>query len=146
MLKCTICKEQITTPKDSIGTGYGTDAHNHKICYNCIGALDYRKLLKMKPGDKTTLYHTREPAEKNGCYNWYVSNWPGTFKHHCVGHVGNHNIAGTRYDLWFALRDRKTGYTIRDPKTGTPKHCFHGVRYGDITEICHIRKIKPENY
>jgi hypothetical protein len=56
-----------------------------------------------------------------------LSNWPGTFKIqlHYI-RIGRHNMAGKRYDVWF-------DYAGND---------FHGVTYGDFTQICHIKRIK----
>lgn len=65
-----------------------------------------------------------EEMRKNGKYD-YVS-WPGTLKIKCHVRTGRHNIAGTRYDVWFTFNGKN----------------FYGVTYGDKTQICHIRRIK----
>lgn len=133
MERCFICGKQ---PKhDGIGTGYGYDAHGHKLCYRCIGILDKRRLERMSLGQRTDLYITKKT--KGDISNYYVSNWPGTFKHHAI-HLsdGRHNIAGIQRHYWFCIRSNESN----DGKT----HAFHGVCFGDNTEILHCRKVKFE--
>jgi hypothetical protein len=57
-----------------------------------------------------------------------VSNWPGSLKFQTGPvKVGRHNMAGKRYDVWFRGPDGKD---------------WHGVQYGENTQLCHCRRIK----
>jgi len=113
---CSVCKQTKPAQKSG-GTGYATKRNNHKICYECCGKQDKKYLKEMKPGEKWWLYLSKDK----------ITNWPGTLSikiNHQV--TGNHNIAGNRYDVWFNLGSDN----------------FHGVQYGDYTQVCHIRKLK----
>lgn len=92
-----------------------------KFATPAAGELDKQQLLNAKPGDKFCFYLT---VDGEGGY--YVTNWPGSFKIKVCLHVGSHNLAGSRYDFWFEFGNHK----------------FHGVRYGNNTEIAHIRCLK----
>lgn len=92
-----------------------------KVCYACCGELDKQKLLDANPGDKFYMYLTG-----NIQYGYYVSNWPGSFKIRVYPRKGRHNIAGVRYDFWFYLGN----------------NAFHGVQYGDNTQVAHICCLK----
>ena len=59
--------------------------------------------------------------------NGEVMNWPGTLRFPAHVRKGRHNIAGSRYDVWFAGPD---GFQ------------WHGVQYGDNTQICHCKRTK----
>jgi hypothetical protein len=61
-----------------------------------------------------------------GCGTGY-GYWPGTLKIRCGVRTGRHNIAGKRYDVWFVGPDGKN---------------WHGVTYGDNTQICRVRRLK----
>jgi hypothetical protein len=114
--KCYVCKEtkEVTT---GITTGYGYDKHNHKVCFECCGENDKKELTNLKPGQKFFLYLTGNK----------LTNWPGTLEINNL-HVrkGHHNIARTRYDVWFVF----SGNT------------YHGVQYGENTQVCHITRVK----
>lgn len=113
--KCVNCGLTKPVMPDG-GTGYGIDEHGNKTCYDCIGRADLFELRAAKPGDKFTFYFDG----KN------VMNWPGSFKQPVTRvHVGKHNIAGKRYDFYF--------FVNRKP--------FHGVTYGDNTQIAHVKRI-----
>ena len=119
---CGICKTSQTYHSTVGGTGY---AINHltgqKVCYDCCAEQD-RKF--MRDHKKITLYLTRE-----GFYS-KITNWPGTLKLDCTGcRTGRHNIAGTRYDVWFVFE----GYY------------WHGVQYGENTQLCHCKQTKQKS-
>lgn len=104
------------------GAGYGIcrDNPDHKICYDCCGKRDRADMIET---GKATLYLLRD---ESGQHN--VTNWPGTLRFNNVGiKTGRHNIAGKRYDVWFHGPDGKM---------------WHGVQYGDNTQICHCRRTK----
>lgn len=112
---CDICKKEIEYTSD-ITTGYGTNKDGQKCCYACCAEADKQY---MKENGKICLYLTK----KDGHY--FVGNWPDSLSF-SVYHIriGRHNIAGKRYDVWFNF----------DGKT------WHGVTYGDNTQICYCKK------
>ena len=110
--QCGLYKE---LQKDG-GTGYGIDPQGFKICYACIGANDERYLANAKPGEKFTFYLSGNE----------VTNWPGTFRRRAHVRKGRHNIAGARYDAYFSVAGKQ----------------FHGVTYGNNTQICHVKALK----
>jgi hypothetical protein len=114
--KCFVCKET-KTHEDDLTTGYGRDKHNHKICFDCCGKRDAETLRTLRTGQKTAMYLVGDKQ---------ITNWPGTLKID-VSRVrkGNHNMAGKRIDVWFAF----SGFN------------YHGVTYGDNTQICYINKV-----
>jgi len=79
-------------------------------------------MVVSETGDKLSLYLTER---KKG--SWFVSNWPGTLRFACSKpKIGRHNIAGRRYDVWF---------------DGPDGHRWHGVQYGEWTQVLHCRKL-----
>jgi hypothetical protein len=72
------------------------------------------------------LYLTRKSIHKPNDGTWAVTNWPNTlsFPVQRITHDG-HNIAGKRYDVWFYGPD---GYV------------WHGVQYGETTQIVHCKR------
>lgn len=77
--------------------------------------------MNAKPGDKFYMYLTGDIQSGH-----YVSNWPGSFKIRVYPRKGRHNFAGVRYDFWFNVGN----------------HEFHGVQYGDNTQVAYIRCLK----
>lgn len=99
-----------------ITTGYGMDAQGKKHCYGCCAEQDKKT---MRETGRYTLYLDTKTR--------IVSNWPGSLKldvYHLTG--GRHNIAGRRYDVYFMFEGSR----------------WHGVQYGDNTQICHIKRMK----
>jgi len=116
--KCIVCKNTFQPTK--INPGYGVDNHDHKICLSCCGKLDAKKFKNAKPGDKLFAYYNHETNT--------ISNWPGTFEIKSVGHShGRHNIARTRISVWFKYEG----------------NCFHGIQYGEDSEILYVKCVKP---
>jgi hypothetical protein len=117
---CSQCGETKEHSSD-ITTGYARDAQDNKICFACCGKNDYAALENAKVGDKLVYYLSSEEGKHT------LSNWPGTMviRLHSV-RKGRHNIAGKRYDFWFDYKGNN----------------FHGVQYGDNTQIAHIKRIK----
>lgn len=153
VLVCADCGRLLTRPAQPGGTGFGTipkaddpefmtkDGNvlpNMVICYDCCGKRDLYSLQRAQPGDKFTFYLTKEKNgngyRPNGC--WIVTNWPGTWKQVVFPKFGSHNFAGIRRDVWFS---------VADPDSGERKY-FHGVQYGDDSEICRVQCIKYESY
>lgn len=115
---------------DGCATGYGVDRDNRKICYACCG---YHDRAEMMLTGRATLYLTYDviPAKPGtpwgrGIHNARVTNWPGSLSIRAGIKSGRHNIAGRRYDVWFTFAGRT----------------WHGVQYGDNTQICHCRITK----
>lgn len=116
--QCWQLKHRDTT---KMAIGYARDGNDNRICYDCCGDLELSAMLRT---GRATLYLTKT-EEKHGASFWYVSNWPGTLRRSCHVNVGRHNIAGKRYDAWFTLKGQK----------------WHGITYGDNTQICHCKRI-----
>ena len=120
MYTCSRCNKEIqNTTQDQLGTGYGLDMDDNKICYTCCAMLDREH---MGTHNKIVLYLSKEK------FNWEVTNWPGTlkFKVHSLK-SGRHNIARTRIDVWF------TDHNNRE---------WWGVQYGENTMLVHCKKLK----
>lgn len=119
--KCSHCYLTKEVNKSG-GTGYGIDTKtDEKICYDCIGKHDLADLTNATPGQKFTFY-----LSKNSAGQWEVTNWPGTFRQPVTVRKGNHNIARNRYDTSFVVANKR----------------FHGVTFGDWTQIHHVRAVK----
>jgi hypothetical protein len=121
--------------KENGGTGYGINNQEQKICYECC-AIDDQEY--MDTHDRYTLYltykvthnaYTDQYGNKFGERREYeVTNWPGTLRYKCCVKKGNHNMTGSRYDVWFK------------DKSGNN---WHGIQYGKNTQLCHCKKLKP---
>jgi len=117
--KCVDCKQEKPIQTDG-GTGYALFGKSkRKVCYECCAIRDRKEMDKT---GKAVLYLSMIPDT-----DYYVSNWPGTLKLpiHAMS-KGRHNIAGVRYDVWF----RFSGCN------------WHGIQYGDNTQICHCKRLK----
>lgn len=127
---CTRCSKAIFSSPESMVAGYVIDKDNNKICYDCCAELDKER---MRQDGKIILYLACEP-ERNcrtpeGRHSaGTVSNWCGTLQFKCHTRTGKHNIAGVRYDCWFVFE----GYY------------WHGVTYGDNTQVCHCKRTKDK--
>ena len=113
---CSVCNEH-KIHEDNFTTGYATNKAGEKICFDCCGKQDAAELQNLPIGGKTYLY--LNTGKKT------LTNWPGTLKIqlHFI-RTGKHNIAGKRYDVWFNYAGNH----------------FHGTTYGDMTQICHIKR------
>ena len=101
-----------------ITRGYGTDPITGKTyCYACCAERDKQY---MRDHGEIVLYLCGEP----GAYR--LTNWPGTLiARPWRVRIGRHNMVGKRYDVWFTFENRR----------------WHGVQYGDNTQLCHCRMI-----
>lgn len=98
--------------------GYGIDREGKKHCFACCAERDK---TDMRENGKICLYLTK------GAEDWKVTNWPGSLSIPVPQpKTGRHNLAGSRYDVWFSF-ERKL---------------WHGVQYGENTQICHCKRIK----
>jgi hypothetical protein len=123
--KCSVCKQTVAQGHSDFTTGYGVKPGNgHKVCYACCAARDKADMLKT---GRATLYLTIERPElyKQGYRSGKVSNWPGSLEIPVFYRRGRHNITGCRFDVWFTFKGQN----------------WHGVQYGENTQICHCRRI-----
>jgi hypothetical protein len=129
MFTCSVCRKPIEPPANTCTTGYGLDRRHRKVCYTCCGERDK---ADMRQTGRATLYLTKKDKEMFVAPNlkgklpvWTLTNWPGTLSIEPFNiRFGRHNIAGQRYDVWFNFEGKT----------------WHGVRYGDNTELCHCRR------
>ena len=101
-------------------TGYAVRDNRDKVCYGCCAIEDRKYMIEH---GRNTLYLVKNDAEQ-----YEITNWPGTLRFR-VGTMrkGYHNMAGCRYDVWFVGPDGKT---------------WHGVQYGNNTQICRVKRTK----
>jgi len=117
---CAICGKALIP--SGVGSGYGINGNGEKICYECCAKLDIAELENLKHGEKICFYLT-----KNKAGQWEVTNWPASMRIKVDRFwEGRHNIAGKRRDVRFHIGS---------------KH-FHGVQYGNWSEICYIQSCK----
>lgn len=130
--KCSACGETKAVGGD-MRPGYGKDPGTGAIvCYACCGVRDRARMIET---GRATLYLTQAPHGDRpvGAVGMAhpaqhkVGNWPGTLTFP-VARVKRspHNVAQYRYDFWFTC----------DGDT------WHGVQYGDNTQIAHCRRTK----
>ena len=118
--KCSHCNQEKQHEPD-FTTGYAIYKSGEKVCFNCCGVIDRADLAR---NNKGTLYLSRNAI--TGGYE--LTNWPGTFRIF-INHTprkGSHNLARYRYDVWFTFDGSE----------------WHGVQYGDNTQLCHVRRLK----
>lgn len=118
------------------GTGYAelTEGGQLKrICYSCIAPRDKADMIQT---GKAVLYFTNsDPTIKNGKFRFgtfgeaRLTNWPGTLSFQARFKLGRHNIARSRYDVWF---------------TGPDGNPWHGVQYGEFSQLTRCRRIKTK--
>jgi len=113
---CSNCGKQIVIAADSIAVGYceiNGETGPEKWCYACMADIDR---AYMDQAGRIDLYlHGHEK----------VTNWPGTLSFKVLTYrAGRHNIARTRTDVWF----KHNGYY------------WHGVQYGEWTQIVHCKR------
>jgi len=113
---CSQCKKECKS--DGVGTGYGRNKNNKKVCYSCCGDNDKRDLLNSKIGDKFIFYFS----------GGVVTNWPSSLviKPNYVKKGGHNWWNCERHDFWFVLEGKQ----------------FWGYQIGPNTEIAHIKRIK----
>lgn len=106
---CDRCNK--TLGSDGFSAGYGIDMRGMKYCYGCCALNDAEQ---MRRDNRITLYLAKDE----------VTNWPGSLRIPVrAQRIGRHNMAGKRYDVWFRFAGKQ----------------WHGVQYGDNTQICHCR-------
>ena len=129
---CDRC-HAVCVPTDCT-TGYGTDpTTGAKHCFQCCGDMDRAALTR---DGKGTLYLIRDESRTLPSVGglqpprqaWKLTNWPGTLSIplHAAPRKSRHNIAGARYDVSFHFEGSD----------------WHGVQYGENTQICRVRRMK----
>lgn len=120
---CHVCNKEIEPSKYSFTTGYGLDSNNNKICYACCADQDRDY---MRQHGRKTLYLTKDDKGK-----YKVTNWPSSLEFTNVYvKKGVHKRTGVRYDCWFKFEGR----------------IWHGVQYGDDTEIVYVKRTKRTTF
>jgi hypothetical protein len=113
---CSCCQQEKPVNKEG-GTGYATDAHGNKTCYECCGKQDEKELASMQPGEKTVMYWDGKQ----------ITNWPGTLKISPYRTTSApHNIGGRKTNIWFTFAGNH----------------FYAYQIGNNSQIAHIRRIK----
>lgn len=120
--RCDDCGQDKTHPEGSCTTGYATDREGKKICFDCCAIRDKASMIENGTSDQLPLYLSKDDKG-----TWYLGNWPSTLRFRCGNpRKGRHNMARTRYDVWFNGPDGKD---------------WHGVQYGENTQIVHCKRI-----
>jgi hypothetical protein len=112
------------SPHGPYTTGYAYNVTDDKtLCYDCAAKIEHQYMLD---NNKTVLYLVRNTSELNPFYE--VTDWPGKLRFR-VRHMktGRYNLARKAYHVWF---------------TGPNNTNWHGVTYGDNTQLCHCKRIK----
>ena len=105
--------------------GYGQDKDGRRLCYACCADLD-RQVMRDEGRIVLYLSEAPDPGE------WKLSNWPGSLVFWAPQlrvKKGGHFIASTRYDVWFTFEGSN----------------WHGVRYGEFSQLCYCRRLKGAN-
>ena len=114
------CGHEVSNHSD-FTTGYGVTPDNRRICYECCAGRERQSMLDT---GKATLYL----VGPDGYGMAYVTDWPGRLSFRALNyHKGHHNIARVRYDVDFI---------------GPDGYWWHGVSYGDNTQIVHCKRTK----
>lgn len=123
-MNCARCNNKISRKTNTIGTGYGINMQDEKICYPCCGEEDKEYMRKH---GRIMLYFS---VFNNGTSNFgKVTNWPGSLVFNYLEYTkGGHNWGLDRYDVWFPF----DGYI------------WHGVNIGNMTELCHCKRTKQK--
>ena len=123
------CGHTIDTNDLGHTRGYGIDENNKKICYGCCAEKDKQYMLN---NGKIKLYLVQrgkwQYKPNDNVSTWNITNWPNSLSFPVIWYeIGGHNFAGIRYDIWFV---------------GPDDHIWHGVQYGENTELCHCKRTK----
>ena len=111
------------TTQNMVDRGHVSSA-NEMVCFECAGETD---VMDMIATGRAVLYLAAQGERGSVFGDGKVTNWPGTLSIPCRVKRGRHNMARYRYDAWFKGPDGKD---------------WHGVQYGDNTQIIHCRRVK----
>lgn len=107
-------------------TGYVITKGGMKICRQCCAEHDRQEMIRSHNSKALPLYLIEKDNRPV-----FVSNWPRTLKFAVKQFTkGKHNIAGSRIDVWF---------------NGPDGGLWHGVQYGQWTQIVHCLGIRGRN-
>ncbi len=99
---------------------FGRTPEGTTLCYKCCAEREKRQ---MQETGKSCLYVSLEKEHR-----YIVTDWPGILKFQVIAHsVGKHNIAGSRLDVWFR---------------GPDSYIWHGIQYGEFSELCYCTRTK----
>lgn len=116
---------------DANTSGYGQDSEGKKYCYACCAERDKEA---MRTDGRITLYLSKVGAHDKSqrafiAQHYKISNWPGTLTIEPTKvEIGRHNIAGTRYNVWFVFEG----------------DWWYGVQYGENTQLLHCKRTKEK--
>lgn len=119
---CSTCHETkaVYSPGNISAPEYGKDDKGNLHCWACCSE---RKRQRMRDTGRATLYLVRRGD------GFAITNWTGGISIEPFRvRIGRHNIARTRYDVWFTFESQS----------------WHGVQYGEMTQICHCHRIKAK--
>ena len=109
-------------------TGTAHTAGGKEICWECCAIADKQTMIAEGNSRNLPLYLTHDAFLHGSKFTLgKVTNWPSTLVFTCNVKKGKHNIAGSRYDVWFTGPDGKQ---------------WHGVQYGEWTQVCHCKQTK----
>ena len=109
------------SPHNECTTGTARTGDGWEICWQCCAFGDLGRMVKNGNTRTMPAYLVRKDSGE-----WRVENWPGTLSFHVFyKQKGRHNLARTREDVWFV---------------GPDLHVWHGVQYGEWTQIVHCRR------
>lgn len=127
MFRCMDCGKAKPVQTQG-GTGYAIGKDDFAMCYACCGLRDRAQMVAT---GKAVLYLITTPDSGTHAYgSAKVTNWPNTRAFTGRYRRGHHNRAGHRYDAWFKGPDGKP---------------WHGVQYGDNTQIVHCNRIAKQS-
>ena len=114
---CAKCSSKVPISySGDMGYGYLSPftTLDDRICYPCMARYELDDLLSTGKG---LLYLGK----------YTVTDWTGTLSLPITYQKkGRHNIAGTRYDVWFRVGAEK----------------WYGVQYGENTQLIHCKRMK----
>ena len=118
-VKCDKCGK--VCKQDGMFTGYAVLWDGRKYCYQCSAEVDAQRLRGLAIGESMHLYL----VVRNNV--WRVNNFTGLLSLPVYRiKFGRHNFAGIRYDFWFIYYKQK----------------YHGVVYGDDTQLAKVTRVK----
>jgi hypothetical protein len=125
MANCDRCGIDLTTYQTPCTTGYAIDGNGKRICFACCGVLDEDQMIAC---GRALLYLTLGHGQER----LKLTNWPSSLVFGVADmRTGRHNLTGKRYDVWFH---------------GPDGYMWHGVQFGDNTQICHCRRTRQASY
>lgn len=128
-LNCAVCGVEIKEGQSA------KTSEGQRICYACCAERDKQQ---MREDGQITLYLTGVAPLHSNRHSyvidpkWKIGNWPGSLEFRPMGQsvkVGNHNLAGVRYDVWFIFE----GWV------------WHGFSIGNNTELLHCKRTKQRD-